>query len=177
MEEIFLTMQNLTSTSIIELLPCWLLLLDGFAYGINRKYSAVCRTQCCTLQIPRAAVKLEASTTVEEEHRARLEQIYEAGLQNLDGVHAPSQSQNLQQLYSVWNQSLAVQLKSAPPRNPKKGDNGGQKDGDFYANVGNAIRTLRLEIPMLFQQDFTCEPIPPASLLLSQILLGCGVQE
>ena len=102
-------------------------------------------------------MKLEASTAVEEEHRARLEQIYEAGLQSFDGVHAPSHLQNLQQLYSVWNQSLAVQLKSAPPRNPKKGDNGGQKDGDFYANVGNAIRTLRMEIPMLFQQDFTCE--------------------
>ena len=106
-------------------------------------------------------MKLEASTTVEEEHRARLEQMYEAGLQSLDGVHAPTHLRNLQQLYSVWNQSLAVQLKSAPPRNPKKGDNGGQKDGDFYANVGNAIRTLRLEIPMLFQQDFTCEPTPP----------------
>ncbi len=122
-------------------------------------------------------MKLEASTTVEEEHRARLEQIYEAGLQTFDGVHAPSRLHNLQQLYSVWNQSLAVQLKSAPPRNPKKGETGGQKDGDFYANVGNAIRTLRLEIPMLFQQDFTCEPIPPASLAaIAMVLLGCEVQ-
>ena len=112
-------------------------------------------------------MKLEANTTVEEEHRARLEQIYEAGLQSFDGVHAPSRLHNLQQLYSVWNQSLAVQLKSAPPRNPKKGDSGGQKDGDFYANVGNAIRTLRLEIPMLFQEDFTCEASPPCTVWLS----------
>jgi len=120
-------------------------------------YEAVRHAKRCTLQILRAAVKLEASTAVEEEHRARLEQIYEAGLQTFDSVDAPSRLHNLQQLYSVWNQSLAVQLKSAPPRNPKSGGPGGQKDGDFYANVGNAIRTLRAEIPMLFQQDFTCE--------------------
>ena len=124
------------------------------------------QAQSCTLQIPRAAVKLEANTAVEEEHRARLEQIYGAGLQSFDGVDAPSRLRNLQQLYSVWNQSLAVQLKSAPPRNPKKSDSGGQKDGDFYANVGNAIRTLRLEIPMLFQEDFTCEASPPCIVWL-----------
>ncbi len=65
-------------------------------------------------------MKLEASTTVEEEHRARLEQIYEAGLQTSTASTRRHGSHNLQQLYSVWNQSLAVQLKSAPPRNPKK---------------------------------------------------------
>ena len=133
-------------------------------------------------------MKLEANTAVEEEHRARLEQMYEAGLQTVDGVDAPSRLHNLQQLYSVWNQSHAVQLKSAPPRNPKKNESGGQKDGDFYANVGNAIRTLRVEIPMLFQEDFTCEFSPPtqhASSLLSLIAamttgedeINCAVED
>ena len=118
-------------------------------------------------------MKLEANTAVEEEHRARLEQMYEAGLQTVDGVDAPSRLHNLQQLYSVWNQSLAVQLKSAPPRNPKKNESGGQ-------NVGNAIRTLRVEIPMLFQEDFTCEFSPPtqhASSLLSLIAAMTTAEE
>lgn len=112
-------------------------------------------------------MKLLASTAVEEGHRAKLEQLLnEESLQTLDSVELPSGLHNLQQLYKVWNQSLAVQLKSAPPRSPKSDGPGGQKDGEFYANVGNAIRTLRQEIPTLFQQDFTCEA-PPDSLHFS----------
>lgn len=33
---------------------------------------------------------------------------------------------------------------------------GGDKDPDFYANVGSAIRTLRDEIPTLFYKDLSC---------------------
>jgi hypothetical protein len=32
-----------------------------------------------------------------------------------------------------------------------------QKHDDYYANVGDAIRTLREETPTLFQKDLTCE--------------------
>ena len=32
-----------------------------------------------------------------------------------------------------------------------------QRRDDFYANVGDAIRTLREETPLLFQQELTCE--------------------
>lgn len=107
-------------------------------------------------KIPRAAVKLEASTAkAEEEHRVRLEQLYEEGVETHESIDAPSRLHNLQQLYSIWNHSLAVQLKSAPPRNPKSGGPGSQKDGEYFVNVGNAIRTLRSEIPFLFQRDFT----------------------
>lgn len=101
-------------------------------------------------------MKLEATTAVKEEHRARLEELYARSIQTLDSVDLPSRLHNLQQLYSVWNQSLAVQLKSAPPKSPKSDGPGGQKNADFYANVGNAIRTLRQEIPLLFQEEFTC---------------------
>lgn len=103
-------------------------------------------------------MKLEASTAkAEEEHRVRLEQLYEEGVETHESIDAPSRLHNLQQLYSIWNHSLAVQLKSAPPRNPKSGGPGSQKDGEYFVNVGNAIRTLRSEIPFLFQRDFTCE--------------------
>ena len=47
------------------------------------------------------------------------------------------------------NQAPAVQDKRPPP-DPKKRE-------DFYANVGEAIRVLRAEIPTLFQQDLTCK--------------------
>ena len=104
-------------------------------------------------------MKLEAHTAVKEEHRARLEDLYARSIQTLDSVDLPSRLHNLQHLYSVWNQSLAVQLKSAPPKNPKSDGPGGHKNGDFYANVGNAIRTLRQEIPLLFQEEFTCAPL------------------
>jgi hypothetical protein len=67
--------------------------------------------------------------------------------------------QELEQLYLAWN--LSVQLSTPPPRNPQTSGSGGGKDNEFYANVGNAIRTLREEIPLLFQQDFTCEPFIP----------------
>ena len=103
---------------------------------------------------------------MKEEHRARLEELYARSIQTLDSVDLPSRLHNLQHLYSVWNQSLAVQLKSAPPKNPKSDGPGGQKNGDFYANVGNAIRTLRQEIPLLFQEEFTCATLttlPPVS--------------
>ena len=58
--------------------------------------------------------------------------------------------------------SFSSQLSTAPPKSPANAGPGGSKDDDFYANVGNAIRTLRAEIPRLFQQDFTCEFSPSA---------------
>jgi hypothetical protein len=45
---------------------------------------------------------------------------------------------------------------SLPP--PQKGSGGGgDKSPDYYANVGDAIRTLREDIPLLFKQDLNCE--------------------
>ena len=38
-----------------------------------------------------------------------------------------------------------------PPAPPGK-----QKHPDYYANVGDAIRTLREDIPQLFVKDLTC---------------------
>lgn len=37
-----------------------------------------------------------------------------------------------------------------PGKDPKQRE-------DFYANIGEAIRTLKAEIPRLFQEDLTCE--------------------
>ena len=62
---------------------------------------------------------------------------------------------DLEQFYHVLN--LSVQLSTPPPRSSQSPGGGNGKNDEFYANVGNAIRTLREEIPLLFQQDFTCE--------------------
>eukprot|EP00959_Pyramimonas_sp_CCMP1952_P196880 4116505-Pyramimonas_sp.AAC.2 len=50
---------------------------------------------------------------------------------------------------------------SAPPGGPGAGppspeDNRGKAD-DFYVNVGDAIRTLRRELPTIFHEDLTCK--------------------
>ncbi|KAK9903421.1 hypothetical protein WJX75_005160 [Coccomyxa subellipsoidea] len=46
-------------------------------------------------------------------------------------------------------------LSTPPPRSSQTPGGGDDDKNEFYANVGNAIRTLRVEIPLLFQQDFT----------------------
>ncbi|KAK9805511.1 hypothetical protein WJX72_002363 [[Myrmecia] bisecta] len=50
---------------------------------------------------------------------------------------------------------MFVQLNEPPKTRPKKPPNDNGKEDDFYANVGDAIRTLRSEIPLLFVQDLT----------------------
>lgn len=100
------------------------------------------------------AVKVERP---QEANRARLQQIFDAGAQL--PLLSASPSQDWETLYRAVN--FASQLSTAPPKSPANAGPGGSKDDDFYANVGNAIRTLRAEIPRLFQQDFTCELIPP----------------
>jgi hypothetical protein len=48
--------------------------------------------------------------------------------------------------------SFAVQLNEPPQQRDK------QKHADYYANVGDAIRTLRDDIPLLFAKELNCEP-------------------
>ena len=84
--------------------------------------------------------------------RARLQQLYEAEEQLPLLSESPAQWQHLYQTLQ-----MSAQLSTAPPKTPGSAGPGGPKDDDFYANVGYAIRTLREEIPLLFQQDFTCE--------------------
>lgn len=53
---------------------------------------------------------------------------------------------------------LPVQLCESPPEQSKlKDPDSKHKQEEYYANVGDAIRTLREETPFLFQQDLTCE--------------------
>lgn len=54
--------------------------------------------------------------------------------------------------------TLPVQLCEPPPDASKlKDPDSKRKKDNFYANVGEAIRTLREETPSLFQRDLTCE--------------------
>ena len=45
---------------------------------------------------------------------------------------------------------LAVSLEEKPPAYK-------ERSPDFYANVGDAIRTLRDDIPLLFERDLNCK--------------------
>ncbi len=66
---------------------------------------------------------------------------------------------------SLHQKRLAVQVNNRPsmpnqqqaPRPP--GRDPKQRE-DFYANIGEAIRTLKAEIPRLFQEDLTCGFFP-----------------
>ncbi len=53
-------------------------------------------------------------------------------------------------------QQLAATIYEPQPRQKKPDQD--PRGEDFYANVGYAIRTLREELPVLFQEDLTCEP-------------------
>lgn len=56
---------------------------------------------------------------------------------------------------------LAVKLEESPsPSQLKEQEEERRKRQDYYANVGDAIRTLREEIPLLFFRDLTCEACP-----------------
>ena len=46
----------------------------------------------------------------------------------------------------------------SPPRPPT--ENTREKGPDFYTNAGDAIRTLRRELPNLFSQELTCKAPP-----------------
>jgi hypothetical protein len=44
----------------------------------------------------------------------------------------------------------------SPPRPPT--ENRGEKGPDFYTNAGDAIRTLRRELPNIFYEELSCKP-------------------
>jgi hypothetical protein len=48
--------------------------------------------------------------------------------------------------------TFEVQLHNEPPQQKDK-----QKRADYYANVGDAIRALRDDIPLLFSKELNCE--------------------
>lgn len=58
---------------------------------------------------------------------------------------------------------LAVQLEEKPPSQLQREDEERRKRQDYYANVGDAIRTLREETPLLFWRDLTCGGSKPAA--------------
>jgi hypothetical protein len=57
----------------------------------------------------------------------------------------------------LWSHGLFLVSVDDKPKTtpPTKGP--GEKSPDYYANVGDAIRTLRDDIPDLFTQDLNCE--------------------
>ena len=75
-----------------------------------------------------------------------------------DSRDAPWLSTSLAWHRSIAEQAdtqLAVQLDDPPDAVKEREER--RKRQEFYANVGDAIRTLREEIPLLFVRDFTCE--------------------
>jgi hypothetical protein len=72
------------------------------------------------------------------------------------GLPSPAESSALQQLLRPVGGllQLAVQLEESPQK-LKQDQEERRKRQDYYANVGDAIRTLREETPLLFWRDLT----------------------
>lgn len=85
-------------------------------------------------------------------YRMAFERLYQ-----LSPVLGSSQDSFSEQLWSrgLFLVSVDDKPKTTPPT---KGP--GEKSPDYYANVGDAIRTLREDIPLLFKQDLNCESPP-----------------
>lgn len=64
---------------------------------------------------------------------------------------APGSSNMVRDTLSMGN-VLLVQLEDRPKEGKQD-----KRNPDYFANVGDAIRTLREDIPLLFQQDLNCE--------------------
>ena len=109
------------------------------------------RRQCRRTEV-QASLKLEHAHHILTRERAESEDGRPEPALLAEG---PRQFDDLEQFYHVLK--LSVQLSTPPPRSSQTPGGGNGKNDDFYANVGNAIRTLREEIPLLFQQDFTCK--------------------
>lgn len=119
------------------------------------------------VQAQPAAVKVQPSKQAMQKERLRLQEEF-VGIAEPALVADPAvRFKDLEQFYQVLN--LSVQLSTPPPRSSQTSGGGNGKNEDFYANVGNAIRTLREEIPLLFQRDFTCENRLPTSTVMGLV--------
>lgn len=80
--------------------------------------------------------------------RLALERIY-----RLNETETGRQQQRLPAAPGLESLEVGSFAVMAPETPPKPNNN----DHDYYANVGDAIRTLREEVPLLFVKDLTCE--------------------
>lgn len=116
------------------------------------------------------------------EIRKQLEQLYQ--LEHPQHTHTPRCSPSVlpgvatRSLSVEQTASLPVQLREPPPEASKLQDpDSKHQREDYYANVGDAIRTLREETPILFQRDLSCKytvhVLPPMHLQSHAATLSC----
>ena len=93
------------------------------------------------------------------EVRKHLEQLYQLDLPARPLWYSSSLVQEIAKYGLLgMTSTLPVQLCEPPPDTSKLKDaDSKRKKDNFYANVGDAIRTLREETPFLFQRDLTCK--------------------
>ena len=86
-----------------------------------------------------------------EDERPSFQHLWCEALPDQLSVHDPV-SWGAPLMLQVENETQ-FRVKIDEPPTPR----GKQKNSDFYANVGDAIRTLREDIPLLFEREFDCE--------------------
>ena len=74
-------------------------------------------------------------------------------------------------LPDVSMMASATEEKPTPTRTKAEED----KKSDYFANVGDAIRTLRDDIPSLFERDLNCEQQWPSSACAHAVLTCCSL--
>ena len=97
--------------------------------------------------------------TSTREARDRLEQLYQLEQPQPSAWYPPALLQELARRGLLLEAGfLPVQVQKPPAESSKlKDEESKQKQQEYYANLGDAIRTLREETPFLFQRDLTCE--------------------
>lgn len=98
---------------------------------------------------PCSSCSTSSSSSSSWSYRMAYERLYQ-----LSPVLSSAQDSFTEQLWSngLFLVSVDDKPKTTPPTNGS-----GEKSPDYYANVGDAIRTLREDIPSMFQQDLNCE--------------------
>jgi hypothetical protein len=114
---------------------------------------------------PSTACSTSSSGSSSWSYRMAMERLYQ-----LSPVLGSTQESISEQLWShgLFLVSVDDKPKTTPPT---KGP--GEKSSDYYANVGDAIRTLREDIPLLFRQDLNCEWPTPAHVHRGVAVLLC----
>jgi hypothetical protein len=72
----------------------------------------------------------------------------------------------------LWSNGLFLVSVDDKPKTTPPTKGSGEKSPDYYANVGDAIRTLREDIPRLFEQDLNCESLQPWAQALVHMHAG-----
>jgi hypothetical protein len=127
------------------------------ARHLLRLYGKSCSTHFCrNSQMPRKLSAKNMSTTAVPHHHALAQDTERARMLLEKAYMEPVQWSPLSFHEDYPLPLFLVSLSEKPPTEEKP-PLSAEKSSDYYANVGDVIRALREDIPLLFQKDLNCK--------------------